>query len=571
MSHITNESGDETLSIDQSDSPLIDEGNCGGSTSGGGVVLKKGPWTSAEDAILVDYVKKYGEGNWNAVQKHSGLSRCGKSCRLRWANHLRPNLKKGAFTPDEETLIIDLHSKMGNKWARMAASLPGRTDNEIKNYWNTRIKRRQRAGLPPYPPEVTVQQAYQENQQNQSAGGIHSGDKRCYDLSQTGYDIPDVIFDSLNSSQGGLPYAPSMSDISPSGMLMNGIGTCQFYSMVPPTSHPQKRLRESPSPFSGYGGNFGSATSQFDQNQNGSCENRIPRSCDMFFPYDTDPVTNSLLPFGVNQGSHTLLNDNCSASNSTPGFVKLELPSIQDPETNLGDWGSPRAPSLPESLDNFIQSPPHCEPFQSDCLSPRNSGLLDALVYEAKTLSSAKNQSSAKTLSGNSSTITPSDVPDSSALNICSTEWDDYGDPISPLGYSTTSMFSVCTPLSAGSSLEEAPLADKYPGSNVKIEAVDHVWSFDEESIEVSKAIDLSRPDALLGSCWLQPSVACTKKNQAADTSEDMAMLIADGLNSEYNDMSGGSNFTLNQGWVYGSCSWNITPCYYTTSQSQHP
>lgn len=104
---------------DQTESPLVDESNNGGSI--GGVVLKKGPWTSAEDAILVDYVEKHGEGNWNAVQKHSGLFRCGKSCRLRWANHLRPNLKKGAFSEDEEQLIIQLHAKMGNKWARMAA------------------------------------------------------------------------------------------------------------------------------------------------------------------------------------------------------------------------------------------------------------------------------------------------------------------------------------------------------------------------------------------------------------------------------------------------------------------
>lgn len=85
--------------------------------------MKKGPWTAAEDAILMEYVKKHGEGNWNTVQKNSGLSRCGKSCRLRWANHLRPNLKKGAFSPDEERLILQLHSKLGNKWARMAAQV----------------------------------------------------------------------------------------------------------------------------------------------------------------------------------------------------------------------------------------------------------------------------------------------------------------------------------------------------------------------------------------------------------------------------------------------------------------
>ncbi|KAM0952229.1 putative transcription factor MYB-HB-like family [Dioscorea sansibarensis] len=116
--------------------------------------LRKGPWTREEDAVLTEYVKKHGEGNWNAVQHHTRLPRCGKSCRLRWSNHLRPNLKKYPFTPEEENLIILLHAHLGNKWARMATQLPGRTDNEIKNYWNTRVKRLRRAGLPLYPPEI---------------------------------------------------------------------------------------------------------------------------------------------------------------------------------------------------------------------------------------------------------------------------------------------------------------------------------------------------------------------------------------------------------------------------------
>lgn len=85
--------------------------------------MKKGPWTSAEDEILVGYVKAHGEGNWNSVRKTTGLRRCGKSCRLRWANHLRPDLKKGAFSPEEERTIIELHAKYGNKWARMAAQV----------------------------------------------------------------------------------------------------------------------------------------------------------------------------------------------------------------------------------------------------------------------------------------------------------------------------------------------------------------------------------------------------------------------------------------------------------------
>ena len=85
------------------------------------VVLKKGPWTTVEAAVLVNHVRQHGEGNWNAVQRLTGLLRCGKSCRLRWTNHLRPNLKKGSFSPDEELLIAQLHAQLGNKWARMAS------------------------------------------------------------------------------------------------------------------------------------------------------------------------------------------------------------------------------------------------------------------------------------------------------------------------------------------------------------------------------------------------------------------------------------------------------------------
>ena len=118
MRRTKNGSEDNIPSNDEILSQLVDE-DSGGNVSGG--CLKKGPWTSNEDEILIEYVRKHGEGNWNAVQKHSGLSRCGKSCRLRWANHLRPNLKKGAFTAEEEHTIIHLHAKMGNKWARMAA------------------------------------------------------------------------------------------------------------------------------------------------------------------------------------------------------------------------------------------------------------------------------------------------------------------------------------------------------------------------------------------------------------------------------------------------------------------
>ncbi|XP_019184146.1 PREDICTED: myb-related protein 308-like [Ipomoea nil] len=102
----------------------------------------KGAWTKEEDDRLIRYINKHGEGCWRTLPKAAGLLRCGKSCRLRWINYLRPDLKRGNFTEEEDELIINLHSLLGNKWSLIAARLPGRTDNEIKNYWNTHIKRK---------------------------------------------------------------------------------------------------------------------------------------------------------------------------------------------------------------------------------------------------------------------------------------------------------------------------------------------------------------------------------------------------------------------------------------------
>ncbi|KAH0733830.1 hypothetical protein KY285_009537 [Solanum tuberosum] len=103
--------------------------------------LRRGPWTVEEDFILMNYISHHGEGRWNSLSRCAGLKRTGKSCRLRWLNYLRPNVRHGNITLEEQLLILQLHFRWGNRWSKIAEHLPGRTDNEIKNYWRTRVQK----------------------------------------------------------------------------------------------------------------------------------------------------------------------------------------------------------------------------------------------------------------------------------------------------------------------------------------------------------------------------------------------------------------------------------------------
>ncbi|KAL2496895.1 myb domain protein 14 [Forsythia ovata] len=106
--------------------------------------IKKGAWSEEEDHKLRAYIQRFGHWNWRLLPKYAGLTRCGKSCRLRWVNYLKPGIKRGNYSKVEVDLIMELHAKLGNKWSSIAEKFPGRTDNDIKNYWHAHVKKRNR-------------------------------------------------------------------------------------------------------------------------------------------------------------------------------------------------------------------------------------------------------------------------------------------------------------------------------------------------------------------------------------------------------------------------------------------
>ncbi|KAF7806141.1 transcription factor MYB35-like [Senna tora] len=162
--------------------------------------LKRGVWTEEEDAKILAFVSKHGSGNWTSLPKKAGLKRCGKSCRLRWTNYLRPDLNHDSFTPQEEDLIVKLHAAIGSRWSIIAQQLPGRTDNDVKNYWNSKLKKKlSEMGIDP----VTHKPFSKLLADYGNIGGIHKPNTRIGSLSK---DFKNAVLLKSDSSSSLTNY-----------------------------------------------------------------------------------------------------------------------------------------------------------------------------------------------------------------------------------------------------------------------------------------------------------------------------------------------------------------------------
>nr|GMD40683.1 transcription factor MYB86-like [Ipomoea batatas] len=241
--------------------------------------LRKGLWSPEEDEKLRKHITTYGHGCWSSVPKLAGLQRCGKSCRLRWINYLRPDLKRGTFSQEEENLIIELHAVLGNKWSQIAARLPGRTDNEIKNLWNSSIKKKLRQkGIDP-----NTHKPLSEVENEEKLASLTNNNEKLT-LSEGSSELNFVEAETCNNNNN---QVPSLAVMDSYPMIDNVVCSNPMSSNTPPTHH-EFFLNKTPD-LSGY-------LSFFNNNIGSSFPMQHPSNSSLFL----NPKSNVVLPMETN-------------------------------------------------------------------------------------------------------------------------------------------------------------------------------------------------------------------------------------------------------------------------------
>lgn len=312
--------------------------------------LKKGPWTPEEDQKLMEYIQKHGHGSWRALPKLAGLNRCGKSCRLRWTNYLRPDIKRGKFTEEEEQTILRFHSVLGNKWSAIAKHLPGRTDNEIKNFWNTHLKKKLiQMGFDPMTHRPRTDFFAALPQLIALANLRQLVEQRPWDDHAARLQVEAVQAAKFQCLQNLIQSAASIATTSPSSSSINTIPDLEQIGLLSPPQ--MSSLSSLPSP------SFLESISGQDIVAGQLPDIQIPSS---FFE---QPTSND-----ANQNSDFTPKSSVEGENGTPKTLLLSensLPPLTDfPISNLGDacsasscdGSSIQFPSWPELFDEQFLS-----------------------------------------------------------------------------------------------------------------------------------------------------------------------------------------------------------------------